>query len=85
VNLYVMPIFDVCNRILRVFMVMGNPGLGRGHFGRWLCQNVAETVTHSILSSGGHNFTILSMLSSKDMYYRLNNTIILNLCSNIHP
>jgi hypothetical protein len=66
-------------------VVMGNPGLGRGHFWLWLCYNVAETVTHSILSSGGHNFTILSMLSSKDMYYKVNTTIILDLCSNIHP
>jgi hypothetical protein len=63
---------------------MGNPGLGRGHFWLWLCYNVAETVTHSILSSGGHNFTIISMLSSKDMYYKVNTTIILDLYSNIY-
>jgi hypothetical protein len=45
-----------------LLVMMGNPRLGRGHFWLWLCYNVAETVTHSILSSGGHNFTILSML-----------------------
>ena len=59
--------------------VMGNPGLGCGHFGVWLCPNVAETVTHLILRSGGHNFAILSMLSSKHMYYELDATIILDL------
>jgi hypothetical protein len=71
--------------MLCLVVVMGNPGLGRGHFWRWLCQNVAETVTHLILSSGGHNDTIPSMLSSKYMYYELNATIILDLCGNIHP
>jgi hypothetical protein len=44
---------------------------------------VAETV-HSILSSGGHNFTVLSILPSKGLHYGLNATIILYLCSNIH-
>ena len=29
----------------------------------------------SILNSGGHSFTVLSILSSKDMYYELNATI----------
>ena|SRR5882762_8144754 len=28
-------------------------------------QNVAETVTHSILNSSGHSFTVLFILSSK--------------------
>jgi hypothetical protein len=47
------------------------------YFWQWLCQQVAETV-HSILSSGGHNFTVLSILPSKDMYYGLNTIIFLN-------
>jgi hypothetical protein len=41
-------------------VVMGNPGLGRGHFWRWLCQNVAETVTQLYLglySLHFHHFT----------------------------
>jgi hypothetical protein len=42
-------------------------------------------VAETILSSGGHNFIVLSILSSKDMYYELNATIILDLYSNIHP
>jgi hypothetical protein len=54
-------------------------------FWRVAVPNVAETVTHLIFSSGGHNDTIPSMLSSKYMYYELNATIILDLCGNIHP
>ena len=37
------------------------------------------------MSSGGQNFTVLSILSSKDMYYELNSTIILDWWSNMHP
>jgi hypothetical protein len=58
---------------------MGSPRLGHG-----LLLAVAETV-HSILSSGDHNFAVLSILPSKHMYYELNDTIILDLCSNLHP
>jgi hypothetical protein len=77
--------FALENRSWIYTMVMGNPGLGHNHFWPWLCYNVAEPVTHSILSSDGHNFPILSVLSSKNMYYKLNTTIILDLCSNVHP
>ena len=37
--------------------------------------------------AGGHNFTVpfTFNLSSKDMYYEMNATIILDLCSHIYP
>jgi len=49
---------------------------------QWLCHPVPETV-HSILSSGD-NFAVLFILSSIDMCYKLNATIILELCNNVH-
>ena len=36
------------------------------------------------MSSGDHNFTVLSRLSSIDMYYELNATIIVDFWNNIH-
>jgi hypothetical protein len=48
-------------------------------FWRVAVPNVAETVTHLIFSSGGHNDTIPSMLSSKYMYYELSAAILLDL------
>jgi hypothetical protein len=47
-------------------LVMGSPGLGHG-----LLLAVAETM-HSILSSGDHNFAVLSILSSKDTVCTMN-------------
>jgi len=47
--------------------------------------NVAETNSDLILSSGGHNFTVLSILSSGDMSYDLDATIILDLCVHESP
>ena len=35
------------------------------------CQNVADSTT-----LGGHNFTVLSKLSTKDMHYKMNADII---------
>ena len=55
---------------------------GRGHFWRWPCNNVDETWPALV---GSHNFTILSMLSSKYMYYECNAAILLDICSNIYP
>ena len=37
------------------------------------------------MSSGGQNFTVLSILLSKVTYYELNATIILDWWSNMHP
>jgi hypothetical protein len=47
--------------------------------------NVAETNSDLILSSGGHNFTVLPILSSEDMSYDLDATIILDLCAHESP
>ena len=47
---------------------MGNPGLGSRPLLDVAVQNVAETVTHPVLSSPGPNSTVLSMISSKDIY-----------------
>ena len=45
--------------------------------------NVAETNSDLILSSGGHNFAVLSILSSGDMSYELDATLI--LCAHESP
>ena len=37
--------------------------------------NVAETMTHPVLSSPGHNSTVLSMISGRDIYYEPNDNI----------
>ena len=63
---------------------MGNPGLGSGPLLEVAVQNVAETVTHPVLSSPGPNSTVLSMISGKDIYCELNNTILFYLNSNMY-
>ena len=56
-----------------------------GHMNLWWWITLAVAVLicgwtmHSTLSSGGHNFA-----ASKDMYYELNATIILDLCITLH-
>ena len=47
--------------------------------------NMAETNSDLILSSGGHNFVVLSILSSGDMSYELDATLILDLCAHESP
>ena len=65
-------------------VVIGNPGLGSRPLLDVAVQNVAETVTHPVLSSPGPNSTVLSMISSKDIYCEPNNTILLYLNSNMY-
>ena len=55
---------------------MGNPGLGSGPLLEVVVQNVAETVTHPVLSS-----PILSMVFGKDIHCEPNNTILIYLSS----
>jgi len=47
--------------------------------------NLAETNSDLILSSGGHNFAVLCILSSGDMSYELDATLILDLCAHESP
>ena len=60
---------------------MGNPGLGNGPLLEVVVQNVAETVTHPVLSSPGPNYTVLSMIFGKDIHCEPNNTILIYLSS----
>ena len=64
--------------------MMGNPGLGSGPLLEVVVQNVAETVTHPVLSSPGPNSTVLSMISGKYIYSEPDNTILLYLNSNMY-
>jgi len=52
-------------------------GMGNARHLAVAVSNVAETqtVTHLILSSGGHNFTVLFIFLSGNMSYELNATI----------
>jgi hypothetical protein len=46
----------------------GNPGLGYDHFVSG-CTKCGRRNSDPILSSGGHNFTVISIFSSKHIYY----------------
>jgi hypothetical protein len=70
-------------RLTHQVVVMGNPRLGSGPLLEVAVQNVAETVTHPVLSSPDPNSTVLSMISGKDIYCELNNTTLLYINSNM--
>jgi hypothetical protein len=61
--------------------LLGMGNAGHGPLLEVAVPNVAETNSDLILSSGGHNFVVLSILSSGDMSYELDATLILDLCS----
>ena len=63
---------------------MANPGLGSRPLLEVAVQNVAEMMTHPVLSSLGSNSTVLFMISGKDIYCEPNNTILFNLNSNMY-
>ena len=71
-------------RLTHQVVVMGNPRLGSGPLLEVAVQNVAETVTHPVLSFPGPNSTVLSIISSKYIYCEPNNTILLYLNSNMY-
>jgi hypothetical protein len=54
---------------------MGNPGLGCRPLLEVAVPNVAETMTHPVLSTCGHNSQVLSIISGEDIYYEPNDTI----------